>query len=63
MTDLIACDELRFEREDGVALLTLDRPHKLNAMTPAMAEALVAAIAFCNRSDEIRCVVVTGAGE
>jgi enoyl-CoA hydratase/carnithine racemase len=63
VTDPIACDELRFEREDGVAILTLDRPHKLNAMTPAMADALVAAISFCNGSDEVRCVVVTGAGE
>jgi enoyl-CoA hydratase len=63
VTDPISCDELRFERENGFAILTLNRPHKLNAMTPVMAEALTAAIAFCNTSDEIRCVVVTGVGE
>jgi enoyl-CoA hydratase len=63
VTDPNACDALRFEREDAIAILTLDRPHKLNAMTPAMAKALVAAIASCNESEEIRCLVVTGAGD
>jgi enoyl-CoA hydratase len=63
VTDDIACEELRFERADGVATLTLNRPHKLNAMTPDMATALVAAVSFCNASEDIRCLVVTGAGE
>ena len=55
--------ELEFEIGDGVAVVTLNRPAKLNAMTPAMAEALVAAVAECNASDAVRCLVVTGAGD
>ena len=43
--------------------LTLDRPAKLNAVTPAMAEAIVAACRRCDADPEIRAVVLTGAGE
>ncbi|MDQ0839920.1 enoyl-CoA hydratase/isomerase family protein [Sphingomonas faeni] len=56
-------ENLRFTIEDHVATILIDRAAKLNAMTPAMADALVAAVAECNRSDAVRVVVVTGAGE
>lgn len=56
-------DELKFTVQDRVATILIDRPHKLNAMTPAMADALVAAVAECNASNAVRAVVVTGAGE
>lgn len=56
-------DELRFTVEDQVATILIDRAHKLNAMTPDMAAALVEAVAECNRSDGVRCLIVTGAGE
>jgi enoyl-CoA hydratase len=56
-------DELSFTIADRVATILINRPAKLNAMTPAMAGALVAAITECNGSDDVRCVVVTGAGE
>ncbi|MET3899713.1 enoyl-CoA hydratase/carnithine racemase [Devosia sp. UYZn731] len=51
------------EREDGVGIITINRPEKLNAMTPDMAAALVAAVNDFNTDDAIRCVVITGAGE
>lgn len=56
---------VRFEidPEARVATITLDRPAKLNALTPAMAKALVAAVTECNGSDDVRAVVLTGAGE
>jgi len=56
-------DELRFTVADRVATILIDRAPKLNAMTPAMADALVAAVAECNASDAVRAVVVTGAGD
>lgn len=46
-----------------VATITLNRPEKLNAVTPEMADAIVAAVKECNDSDTIRCVILTGAGE
>ncbi len=56
-------DELLFEVDGHVAVITINRPAKLNSMTPEMAYALEAAVAECNKSNTIRCVIVTGAGE
>ncbi|WP_076068534.1 enoyl-CoA hydratase/isomerase family protein [Sphingomonas montana] len=56
-------DELRFTIQDRVATILIDRAPKLNAMTPAMAAALVAAVSECNASDAVRTIIVTGAGE
>lgn len=50
------------EREGLVGIITINRPQKLNAMTPDMATALVAAVEGFNSDDGIRCVVLTGAG-
>jgi len=55
-------DTILFTVEDAVATITLNRPDKLNAATPEMAKAIVAAVEECNDSDTIRCVIVTGAG-
>jgi enoyl-CoA hydratase/carnithine racemase len=55
--------DVLFEIDHQVAVITLNRPQKLNAVTPDMAEAIVAAVKRCNDSDTIRCVIVTGAGE
>lgn len=52
-----------FEVRDHVATLTLNRPEKLNAVTPAMADALVAHVEDCNTRADVRAVVLTGAGE
>ena len=50
------------ERDGAVGTITINRPEKLNAMTPAMADALVAAVENINDDNEIRCVILTGAG-
>jgi enoyl-CoA hydratase len=47
---------------DGVATLTLNRPDKLNALTPKVFVALRAQIDAVAQDDSVRCVVVTGAG-
>lgn len=48
---------------EGVAVLTLNRPTALNALTAAMMEALIAAADWCERDSAVRCVVIRGAGE
>ncbi|HZR80818.1 MAG TPA: enoyl-CoA hydratase-related protein [Candidatus Binatia bacterium] len=53
---------LRVEIADGVAVLTLDRPEQRNAFSGRMAQELGAAYVECDRSDDVRAVVVTGAG-
>jgi enoyl-CoA hydratase/carnithine racemase len=48
--------------EDGVALLTLNRPDRLNAWTGEMERAYFDLLEECAASDQVRVVVVTGAG-
>lgn len=56
-------DNILVSRDGAVGIITINRPEKLNAMTPEMAEALGAAVNAFNRDDAIRCVILTGAGE
>jgi len=48
--------------EDGVGVITLNRPEKLNAMQAPMLEALLAAVLRMRDNDAVGCVVLTGAG-
>ena len=55
---------VRIEQDrDGIAVLTLNRPQALNAVSIALAEALAAALEECATDDATRAVVVTGAGD
>ncbi|MER6113428.1 crotonase/enoyl-CoA hydratase family protein [Streptomyces hirsutus] len=53
---------LSTDLDDGVLTVTLDRPDRLNAFTVEMADELVALFTGVNTRDEVRAVVVTGAG-
>ena len=55
-------ETLDYAVEDGILTLTLSRPEQLNAFTVTMAEELVAAIGRASADDEVRAIVVTGAG-
>ena len=48
--------------EDGVAILTLNRPERLNAFTAALHEALASALDRSAGNDTIRALLITGAG-
>lgn len=56
-------DRLRLEVSDHVAVLTLDRPDKLNAIDVAMDRALNQLVYELNADDDVRVVILTGAGE
>ena len=45
-----------------VATITLNRPDKLNAFTGTMREDLLAALRACDADEQVRVVVITGAG-
>src|SRR5918999_5959358 len=49
--------------EDGVAILTLNRPDKLNAMNRKLSVELHHAVKQAEADDGIGCIVITGAGE
>ena len=56
-------ETIRFEMaEEGIAVLTLDRPEKLNAFDERMIREIRSAIWKANFDDAIRVLVVTGAG-
>lgn len=52
-----------FESRDGVALLTLARPEKLNALSYAVNDRLLALLDRIEGDDAIATIVLTGAGE
>jgi enoyl-CoA hydratase len=53
---------LLWDRRGPVALLILNRPHRLNAVTPEMYRALMAGEAQARRESGVRAIVITGAG-
>ncbi|WP_235736436.1 enoyl-CoA hydratase-related protein [Nocardioides alcanivorans] len=52
---------LRLAVDDGIAILTLDRPARRNAFGDGMGRELAEAYARCDADDDIRVVVLTGA--
>jgi enoyl-CoA hydratase len=51
------------EQEDGVAILTLNRPDKLNAMNRLLSRELRDAVKQADADDAVGCIVITGTGE
>ena len=62
MTEPAQFRYLRVEVKDGVATITLNRPEVLNACNSAMHLEVQAAIEMAELDDEVRAVVITGAG-
>ena len=48
--------------EKGVAIITLNRPERMNAWNAQMASELSVALRAANTDDDVRAVVITGAG-
>lgn len=53
---------IRYDVDQGIATITLNRPEKLNAFTRDMGRELIAAFDEIERDDAVRAVIVTGAG-
>ncbi len=54
--------QILYEVEDRIATITLNRPEKLNAFTETMLQELIAAFDAADADDDVRAVIVTGAG-
>lgn len=59
----MAYQDITLEKQDGIAILTLNRPDKFNAMSPLMMAEIIAAFDETDGDDNVRAVVVTGAGK
>lgn len=55
-------EDIIYEREDGVATISLNRPEKLNALTPRTCLEVTGALKEVSEDDEVKVLVFTGAG-
>src|SRR5499427_7980828 len=58
----MAFEQIRYEVAEGIATITLNRPEKLNAVTSALIQELIAGFESADGDDAVRVVIVTGAG-
>ena len=56
-------DTILVDVEDGVGVLTLNRPEKKNAMNPRLHEEVTEALEMLRYDDDVKVLVVTGAGD
>jgi enoyl-CoA hydratase/carnithine racemase len=59
----MAGEPVRYEEQDGIVTLTLDRPDVLNAMNNAMRSQLLEIFTRLRTDDAVKAVVIAGAGE
>ncbi len=59
----MAYETLKYELEDGVGILTIDRPKALNALSPRVLEEFSAVLDGVEGNEEVRVLIVTGAGK
>jgi enoyl-CoA hydratase len=59
----MAYEHILVEREDGVGIVTLNRPDRLNAMNRKLSGELRDAVKELDGDDAVGCIVITGAGE
>lgn len=55
-------EAILFEKKDAVAVITLNRPERMNAWNATMAAELSKSLKMANDDDEVRAIVITGAG-
>jgi len=58
----VAYETILFERDGGVATITLNRPEAMNSLTVEWMKEAAEAIAVCENDPEIRAVVIIGRG-
>jgi enoyl-CoA hydratase/carnithine racemase len=59
----MAYEQILYETADRIATITLNRPDRMNAMPPKMIGEIHDAMQEADRDDNVRVVIVTGAGK
>ena len=54
---------VNYETKGKIAILTLDEPAKLNALSPGIREGIVEGLKRVDADDTIRVAIITGSGE
>ena len=63
MADAPVLEHVLVESAGGVATVTLNRPDQRNPLSAGMIRDLVAAFSWCRSAEDVRVVVLTGAGD
>src|ERR1700709_435304 len=58
----MAFEQILTELDEGILTITLNRPERLNAWTATMGRELIEAFDAADADDEVRAIVMTGAG-
>jgi enoyl-CoA hydratase/carnithine racemase len=58
----MAYEQILLEKDGPAAIITFNRPDKLNAYTAQMGQELTHAVNACDMDDDVRGVILTGAG-
>lgn len=56
-------DSVNYELINTTALITLDEPGKLNALSPGIRSGLITAMARADEDPQVRTIIITGAGD
>ena len=56
-------DEVIFVEENGVGIITLNRPDRLNALTYPMVQKINKYLNVWEKKEDINCVIIEGAGD
>ena len=59
----MSSDDILYEKKDGIATITFNRPEKLNAITFQMIDAILECLDDAGADENVRVVVLKGAGE
>jgi enoyl-CoA hydratase len=59
----MAFESLLYEKRNGIGYVTINRPEKLNALNKKITEELYECFQDIERDDEVRVVILSGAGE
>jgi len=55
-------ETIKFTEKNSLALITLNRPEKLNAFNQVMLSEMLEAFDYIDKKDSIRAVILAGAG-
>ena len=56
-------EEVRYEERDGIAIISINRPHKKNTLTEAVVEGVADGVDRARRSPEVAAIVLRGEGD
>ncbi|MFC2729561.1 MAG: enoyl-CoA hydratase/isomerase family protein, partial [Centipeda sp. (in: firmicutes)] len=56
-------DHIKLSVQDGIATITIDRPASNNALNAQMFRDLISAVEHCGADDDVKVLIVTGAGK